>query len=1452
MSLKVKLGIASALSIAMVVGILFILLHERGPSNEAEDAAAPEVAAAPKGVATAPKKAARPAAPPRSAAKAAGKTEAAPLAYPQTGGWQITGRIVRESPAADGGAADPAAAVPAEGVAVILKSHPRRTKPGQELPTITRTTGPDGKFEFAHVPGDRYMRMEIDEPASALRTISFQLGDPAADDKKELGDIPIEPANTMVIKLEGPDAETVRKGYVLVGRRFAGQTSLQAQGFNESRREAEEEGNGKYVLRRAPPGSFNVAARAPGYSLKSTPCELPQKEPLVLRLEKGLSISGLVLTAERTPIEGAELEVSGPNLGDPPPKAKSDGSGRFFFDTLSAGQYGVRVEAGGYASARKDNVSTGAEDLEFLLAPEAVVSGKVISDEDESPIEKARVTIRTSDRQSSFQKDSGTKGNFEIRKLPAGSLTIIADHEDFATSLEATLEIEEGGRITDQVIRMKKGVKAAGKVVESGTQAGIPDAQVAFQPQTSGGRPKTARSGPDGAYEVKGLSDGRYFISATAKGYIPLRQKTVTIAGADSPDLAIEMEKGASISGRVLTLNGEPIAGATVRPNLAASMNNGWDEKINSIISLSTQTDAEGRYRLEGLMAHSGYMIIASHRDFASGKVSGISLKQTESLEDIDISLARGGVVRGRVTDTEGKGIPGASVSANPMSSDGPGDERPMVYFSDQVSSAATDSEGRYTLPHLVAGTHTITAQARDRASSRKNGVAVAEGRTIEGMDFVLGEGEQLAGRVVDSDGNPVAAANVYIYGEDQSSSPITSDSEGRFQAKGFKAGQVTVQASKSGYFGESSQMRVPATDAVITLKKAGKIIGTVRAKGRDTFPTFTIMATRKSGEGAMSSYGNQSSDVTGRFEIDVGDGTYTLQAMVPGYAPSDSAPIVVKTGEQVDGVVIDLTVGATIRGVVTVRGTGAAIEGASVTYLSPQRQWYGNQSSATTDAEGAFTLEGVPAGTVDVTATHGQFAQGYARGIAVRAGDTAQARIEMGVGGGIRGTVTYAGKPVQGAGVYSMKKSSGPMDNVYKNVTTDAEGRYEISGLPEGEYSVNANRPGRSGGSSSMHREATVIEGQVAQVDLGEEAGIRLSGRVISGGEPIKVRWIQVMQVERGWQGQTSEVDDSGNYTIEVPGPGVYHFMLETDGRSGGAKIAVEVPDGVTELSRDLVLPSGGIAGVAVDADSGSPIAQAQVFAFSSGTQVRSVMNLFRSMQGMGRTDDQGRFEVPRLPGGSYSLVVIAEGYVSGRLEGVEVQEGGRSRDVRVVLGRGIDFQVRVTDQKGNPVAQAMAFLRDQDGNFVIFNRPWMSGPDGVILFQAILPGIYQVSTTHQLFAPGRASLRVAAGASLQTIVLRPGGKMRAQVSSQKGQPVEGAELEVIDESGESVIEDLAFSAIRGQQATATGRDGSLSFDQLAPGTYRVIAQKGKSRSREEKVTVTEGQTTEATITLE
>jgi uncharacterized GH25 family protein len=1466
MSLKVKLSIAFLASMGLAAALLFFLLRgqkvEEGPLAGREVAGAPAAAGSPRAV---PEKAARPALEKKAAARGKKQTKAAEETLeeepPVEGGWTLSGRIVRDGGTAGEPGAAGAGTVPVEGAIVYLKPHPRRTAL-EEAPPIRprkRTTGPDGRFELAGVPVKTWLRMEIDEPSSAYRTLSFTLKEPDGDTKKELGDIPLEPGGTLAVKLVGPRDEPIEKGKILVGRRSASAPGpLSAAGIHESRREAEEKGKGEYLLERAPLGSLFVEAEAPGYApSEMEPAELPQKEPLVIRLQPGSQITGTVTSTGGKPVAGASLEASGAGTPGNPAKVKTDSEGRFVFNALADGNFTISATAEGYVTSQKGGVASGAAEVAFSLTPEAVFSGKVVAQGDESPIGRAKVSLRTVGGGPSFSADTDPQGVFKVRKVPAGTYTAQVDHPDFAPSSEEPREVKEGETIAGQLFHLEKGFSATGKVVDSDSQAAIPEAQVTFQLRSDEkgvNVRRTAKTDPQGGFEVKGLREGSYLLSAGAKGYFSLKSKLVEVSEKGERVFNLTLEQGSSIAGRVLDTAGNPIAAAVVRPSVAIP-NGGWNQEISSLVNslrdLNAQTDAEGRYRLEGLSAHTGYSVAASHRDYASSTVEGLNLGAKESLEDVELKLTRGGTVKGRVLDENGAGIPGANVSANLERP--PGEDQPQFFFANQGgSSATTDREGGYTLAHLAAGSYGLRAQAKDRMSATRGQVTVAEERTLEGIDITLGAGEVLSGRVVDGDGNAIAGATIQVF--DRDSAQGRSDAEGRFTLKGLKAGRFSVNVSKSGFEPQNLQLEVPGKETLFTLVRAGRIAGNVQAKGRESLPGFQIMATRRDASGGISSRSQSyQPDPTGKFEIEVGQGTYVLWAMVPGFAPSRSAEVAVKSGERVEGVVIDLVPGATIRGSVTAAGTGEPISGASIS-MTPSRDDLMNFDwglpGATSQPDGSFVLEGVPEGTITLTATHAQYAQATVPGISVRAGGTAAARIELSAGGRIRGVVTSGGQPLSGARVNAWKSDG--LTYVGKDAVTGPDGRFEIKPLPAGDYMLGVQRGGRRGGFNPRQERVTVADGQVSEVTLDEGAGIHLSGIVTQGGVGVGGGNIMAMQPEKGGNGASAEIEGSGAYSLVLPGPGSYLLMIERGGGRGGTKVEVTVPEGSTELRQDIELPAGAISGVVVDAETGEPLGGAQLVAFVAGGSSRSFASLLRAMQSQARSDDQGSFLLENLPAGSYSLKAFADGYADGRVEGLALDEGKGSVETRVALERGVDLQLRVVDQSGQPVAQAMALLRDSAGEMVFFQNPRFSNQEGLIELTGVRPGVYRATALHRSYASQSVTVRAPADGQETTITLRPGGKLQVQVVNRQSKPVEGAEVAILNDKGENVAEDGLFLAMMGGGGSSmTGSAGSLVLDQLSPGTYRAVASRGKTKSREEKLSVAEGKLESVRLTL-
>jgi hypothetical protein len=782
------------------------------------------------------------------------------------------------------------------------------------------------------------------------------------------------------------------------------------------------------------------------------------------------------------------------------------------------------------------------------------------------------------------------------------------------------------------------------------------------------------------------------------------------------------------------------------------------------------------------------------------------------------------------------------------------GEERPMVYTpADAIGrNTRTDPEGNYTLSPLKAGAYTVTSRAKDHTSSKREKIKVADGRTIEGIDLVLADGEVLAGRVVDADGNGIAAADVSV--QDAALALARTDAEGRFQIGGLRPGDMTLNVWKEGFVEVNLQGAVPGREVTVKLERLAKIAGKVQAQGRDSFPSFQVIAVRQGDERPEpASYKDPTqSDPTGRFEVEVGPGTYVLQATVRGFAPSRSKPLTIKAAERHEGVVIDLLAGGTANGVVVERSTETPIEGAHVRLRGDDVQPWNGFSAATakTGPDGSFTLEGVPQ-KFTLIATHVKYAPAIIDDLSVPPGESTSVRVEMGSGGGIRGTVSEGGAPVAGVEVHASKQ--GAIGYGGKQTTTDSSGRFELVGLPAGEYMLEITA--RKG--ASVQRTVVVGDGEVAEmaeVDIGEGAGLRLFGRVTSGGAPIAGGSITAAQPEKGWaSGGQRSIDASGAYSLRLPAPGTYTIIVQTGRRSGlSGRVDVTVPEGVSEYHQDIKVPRGGLSGAVVDVETGEPIRGAHVMAYFGRPGPLSFLSLIANLRGQAEADDAGRFGMASLAPGRYSLRASADGYEDGGVEDVRVDTEGEASEIEIALERGITFSAWIVDEKGQPVAKAAALLRNQGGDAVRVGEPARSREDGRLELSGLRPGTYKMTVVHRAYAPARVTVEAAPGAE-QTVTLRPGGKVNVTVTTRQGRPVEGAAIELLDEGGENMLEAMLFlSFMSGGAQLQTKADGAFILDQVPTGTHRIAASTEAARSREERIQVKKGETTEVRLTLE
>jgi hypothetical protein len=160
-----------------------------------------------------------------------------------------------------------------------------------------------------------------------------------------------------------------------------------------------------------------------------------------------------------------------------------------------------------------------------------------------------------------------------------------------------------------------------------------------------------------------------------------------------------------------------------------------------------------------------------------------------------------------------------------------------------------------------------------------------------------------------------------------------------------------------------------------------------------------------------------------------------------------------------------------------------------------------------------------------------------------------------------------------------------------------------------------------------------------------------------------------------------------------------------------------------------------GSISGVVVEDGSNRPVRRARV-------SVRSP-DLRNEIQAM--TDDQGRFVVPRLPGGSYTIYSVKPAYLTGYYGGIRpgrgpgvplpLKEGQNVTGVSVSMARGGVISGVVMDQFGQPFSGGRIRLMQvqrRDGERILVGSGGsgaMTTDDrGAYRVYGLMPGTYAV----------------------------------------------------------------------------------------------------------------------------
>ena len=499
--------------------------------------------------------------------------------------------------------------------------------------------------------------------------------------------------------------------------------------------------------------------------------------------------------------------------------------------------------------------------------------------------------------------------------------------------------------------------------------------------------------------------------------------------------LSQELKEGTgSVSGRI-TVKGAPLPGVTVTLTPYGGL-----YQPQQFSSTKAKTDEDGRYKLTGLDM-GRYLIsaftptlVAPPNALALPGNKPISVGDGEEIEGIDFELLPGGIVTGRVTDSQGRPLINERVTIHRLDEQ---NHRQPLYLPN-YHMFQTDDRGWYRLYGIPPGRYLLSAgvdlsrgtmrmgfgssfyplafhpDAADESLARA--FDVTSGGETAGIDIVVGRPSKsysATGRVIYADtGKPVVAVfcgcgPLSPDGKRMMGMSIGyhADSEGNVRLQGLMPGRYGAFCQSEGegsYYSETTVFEIKDSDISgieIRIHTGGSINGQAAIEGTDD-PAILAKLVR------LQIYAYVQSDKLnaprmGGITIQP-DGSFHIGGLSPGKARISFSPfslnnkgfhlirveregidqskgIEIKAGETISGVQIAFAYGnSRIRGQVNLQGGG--LPGDIHCNITARRKGE-NPLQPTfpieTDDRGRFLIEGLMAGEYELIVTSLRIAPG-------------------------------------------------------------------------------------------------------------------------------------------------------------------------------------------------------------------------------------------------------------------------------------------------------------------------------------------------------------------------------------------------------------------------------------------------------------------------------------------
>lgn len=738
-------------------------------------------------------------------------------------------------------------------------------------------------------------------------------------------------------------------------------------------------------------------------SLESEPSDSLDHFALTIRLDSGEGVSNPDFSWTMwilRQVEGETRTGRPAHYYHPVSEVSGEGAG-IRSEKLESGTYWVLARSKGFARASAHVVLSKPRTVDLVLHPAEPFSVKVLAETEGqlTPLSGATVLVGPhGDLPLGARTDE--KGQARFESLPPGPKRV----RIFAPGYEPYEGIAEG----DLLVRLRPVSTVRVHVLDDGrpqADAQVVIAGVQLWPA------RTVITGMDGFVDLAGLRPGRYALYAEKGAKVSQVSSDVEVrTEAGLVEVTLRLNDGVFVAAQVREKEEhDPIQGARVT----------WSSSGLGQFSRHARTDGQGMVRLGPLTEWGGVLSVRAHGFVARMvpvELPGDRDPPGPGVQIID--LERAAVIEGRVVDSEGFPVAGATVEVAgtdvfnmPVSITHLSEEISDAHFDWARESAnvlmpagelgvmlgpvppiplgdvvpmegrrlTTDERGYFVVDGVPPGEAVVLARHPDHMDGKSDVLFLAPDARVK-TTVVLGRGEPLRGRVLDHRGFPVSNARI------QASAPgfdrrVTAETDGTFSLAAAPQ-DVTLRISRI----EQPLRVVFARD--VEKKERPEEIQIKLPRPREEAVVSVIDGAKEPVELAQISLVSLDKQVPFKktlFTDHEGKATFEeaaglrvrLNVGAPGYVEKSSELTLPKSFS------LTLTESLVATGrVMGVRGrlpaAGAAVEfrSGSVT------------RTAIADDLGEYRLVGIPPGTGELSASHPEFGKGEKKVLVKRGPD--------------------------------------------------------------------------------------------------------------------------------------------------------------------------------------------------------------------------------------------------------------------------------------------------------------------------------------------------------------------------------------------------------------------------------------------------------------------------------